>query len=829
MASLAPTFGRGAMTNHWQDIKNADLVLIMGGNAAEAHPCGFKWVIEAKHHNKAKLVVVDPRFTRSAAMADYYAPIRAGSDIAFLAGVINYLIGNDKLQKAYVQNYTNAPFIVGEAYGFQDGLFTGYDEAKRSYASASWGYELDEQGFAKVDPTMQHPRCVMQVMKRHFERYTPDVVSRITGTPKDKFLKVCEMIASTAVPDRAMTVMYALGWTQHSQGSQMIRTAAIMQLLLGNIGIAGGGMNALRGHSNIQGLTDLGLLSNSLPGYLSLARESEQDLDTYYKTRALKPLRPNQMSYWQNYPKFFVSLQKSWWGNAATADNAWAFHYLPKIDKVYDVLQAFELMNEGKLNGYICQGFNPVGSFPNKKKIIAGLSKLKFLVTIDPLNTETSEFWKNYGEFNDVDSASIKTTVFRLPSTCFAEEDGSLTNSGRWLQWHWKGAEPPGEARGDPEIIADIFHRMRTAYVKDGGAFPDPIVNLTWPYKIPHSPSAEELAMEYNGKALADVMAPPDPKAPGAPPKVLAKAGEQLPGFGLLRDDGSTASGCWIYCGAWTQAGNQMARRDNSDPWGIGQTLNWAWAWPANRRILYNAASSAPDGKPWDPRRKLVQWSGTAWGGSDVPDIRPDASPGDTDRVQPFIMTAEGVARLFAPTGMAEGPLPEHYEPFESPLAANPMHPNNPKARANPAARVFKGDLEALGTAKDFPYVATSYRLTEHFHYWTKNVTTSAILQPQQFVEIGEELAKAKGIANGDMVKVSSKRGAIRAVALVTRRIPQLDVDGRKVDTVGLPNHWGFVGQTQKGYLVNTLTPFVGDANTQTPEYKSFIVNIEKA
>ncbi len=817
------------MTNHWVDIKNADLVLIMGGNAAEAHPCGFKWVIEAKHHNKAKLVVVDPRFTRSAAMADYYAPIRAGADIAFLGGVINYLLANDKLQHEYVKAYTNASFIVGEGYKFEDGIFSGYDESKRSYSNATWNYEFDEKGFAKVDETLQHPRCVLNVMKAHYARYTPEMVSKVTGTPKDKFLKVCEYIATTAAPNKAMTIMYALGWTQHSQGSEMIRAAAIMQLLLGNIGIAGGGMNALRGHSNIQGLTDLGLLSTSLPGYLSLPRESEQDLETYYKPRALKPLRPNQMSFWQNYPKFFVSLQKAWWGKAATAENQWAYHYLPKWDKGYDVLTAFEMMNQGKLNGYICQGFNPVGSFPNKKKIVAGLSKLKYLVIIDPLATETSEFWKNYGEYNDVKSEEIQTTVFRFPSTCFAEEDGSLTNSGRWLQWHWKGAPPPGEAKGDPEIIAEIFTRLKAAYAKDGGAFPDPILNLTWSYKIPHSPSAEELAMEYNGRALSDVFAPPDPKDPKAPPKVLVKAGEQLPGFGMLRDDGSTSSGCWIYSGSWTQAGNQMARRDNSDPWGIGQTLSWAWAWPANRRILYNAASSAPNGKPWDPKRKLVQWNGERWSGADVPDIRPDANPEDADRVNPFIMTAEGVARLFTPTGMAEGPLPEHYEPFESPLANNPMHPNNPKARANPAARVFKGDMEAFGKPSEFPYVATSYRLTEHFHYWTKNVQTSAIIQPQQFVEIGEELAAEKGIKNGDRVKVSSNRGFIKCVAVVTKRIPMLECDGKKVHTVGLPNHWGFVGVAKPGYLVNTLTPYVGDANTQTPEYKSFTVNIEKA
>lgn len=811
------------MTNHWVDIKNADVVLIMGGNAAEAHPCGFKWVIEAKHHNKAKLVVVDPRFTRSAAMSDYYAPIRAGSDIAFLGGVLNYLLSNNKIQTEYVRNYTNAPFIVGPDFQFEDGLFSGYDEAKRRYDNKSWGYELGEDGYAKVDMTMEHPNCVLQVMKRHYARYTPEQVSKITGTPVKQFLKVCEYIASTAVPGRAMTIMYALGWTQHSQGSQIIRTGAIMQLLLGNVGVAGGGLNALRGHSNIQGLTDLGLLSNSLPGYLSLATDKEQDIETYYKARALKPLRPNQMSYWQNYPKFFVSLQKAWWGDAATAENNWAFDYLPKIDKLYDVLQAFELMGQGKLNGYICQGFNPVGSFPNKKKIIAGLSKLKFLVTMDPLNTETSEFWKNFGESNDVDTASIQTTVFRLPTTLFAEEDGSLSNSSRWLQWHWKGADAPYECKPDIEIIADLFTRMKNAYLKDGGAFSDPITKLAWPYKIPHSPSAEELAMEFNGKALADLYDAKDPT------KLILKKGQQVPGFGVLRDDGSTASGCWIYAGAWTEAGNQMGRRDNSDPYGIGQTLNWAWAWPANRRILYNGASTDPKGKPWNPERTLIKWSGTSWVGSDIPDIRPDSDPNEENRVQPFIMTSEGVARLFAPTGMAEGPLPEHYEPFESPFPVNPMHPKNLKARSNPAARVFKGDMEAFGTAKDFPYVATSYRLTEHFHYWTKNVQSNAIIQPQQFVEIGEQLAAAKGIKNGDMVKVSSMRGYIKTKVVVTKRIPQLDCDGMKVDTVGLPNHWGFVGLTKPGFLVNTLTPFVGDANTQTPEFKSFLVNIEKA
>jgi len=816
------------MTNHWTDIKNADLVLIMGGNAAEAHPCGFKWVVEAKKERRAKLIVVDPRFTRSAAVADNYAPIRAGSDMAFLGGVVNYLLSNDKIQHEYVKNYTNATFIVNEGYSFKDGIFSGYDPEKKKYDNSSWAYELDDKGFAKVDPTMQHPRSVMQIMKAHYSRYTPEKVSSVTGTPKAKFLKICEMIAQTSATNKAMTIMYALGWTQHSYGSETIRLGAIVQLLLGNIGISGGGMNALRGHSNIQGLTDLGLLSQQLPGYMSLAKDSEQDFAGYIKARTPKTLRPNQTNYWQNYSKFFVSLQKAWWGKYATKENDWAFDYLPKWDRPYDVITAFELMNQGKMNGYICQGFNPLSSFPNKKKIADGLASLKFLVIIDPLATETSEFWKNYGEYNDVKSEDIQTTVFRLPSTCFAEEEGSITNSSRWLQWHWKGAPPPGEAKGDLEIIAAIFNSIRNAYLKDGGVYPDPITHLTWDYKIPDSPSPQEMAMEYNGRALEDLMGP-DPVNPSGPQKLLVKAGEQIPGFAVLRDDGTTASGCWIFAGAWTQAGNMMARRDPTDPWGTGQTLNWAWAWPANRRILYNAASSDSAGNPWDPSRKLIQWNGAKWGGSDVPDIAPNANPLADNRVEPFIMLPEGVARLFVPSGMAEGPLPEHYEPFETPLKNNPMHPDNPLARNNPAARVYKRDREQFGNREEFPYAATSYCLTEHFHAWTKHALGNAIIQPQQFVEIGVELAKAKGIADGDMVKVTSKRGQIKAVAVVSKRIPQLDCDGQKVDTVGMPNHWGFMGFAKKGYSVNTLTPVVGDANTQTPEYKAFTVNIEKA
>jgi formate dehydrogenase major subunit len=818
VASLAPTFGRGAMTNHWVDIKNANVIIVMGGNAAEAHPCGFKWVTEAKAHNHATFIVVDPRFTRSASVADLYAPIRTGTDIAFLGGVINYLLSHDKIQHEYVKAYSNAPFIVSEGYRFDDGLFSGYDEAAHKYDKSTWAYEIGPDGFAKVDETLQHPRCVLQMLKQHYSRYTPETVSNICGTPKDTFLKVCEIIGTTSVPDRTLTFMYALGWTQHSVGSQMIRTAAMVQLLLGNVGMAGGGVNALRGHSNIQGLTDLGLLSNLLPGYLTLPSENETAYQGYIGVRAVKPLRPGQMSYWQNYAKFHVSLMKAWFGAAATKDNNWCYDWLPKLDKVYDILQTFELMHQGKLNGYFCQGFNPLAAIPNKAKLIGAMSKLKYLVVIDPLATETSCFWENHGEYNDVDPAKIQTEVIRLPSTCFAEENGSLTNSGRWLQWHYKGAPPPGDAKPDADIIAGIFLQLRELYQKEGGAFPDPILNLTWDYKIPDSPAAEELAMEYNGKALADLTEPKDPT------KVMVKKGQQLDGFAQLRDDGSTSCGCWIFSGAWTEKGNMMARRDNSDPWGLGNTLNWAFAWPANRRVLYNRASCDLSGKPWDPKRKLVYWDGSKWTGADVPDFKPDSAP--SEGMSPFIMQPEGVGRLFALDKMAEGPFPEHYEPFETPIDTNPLHP---KVINNPAARVFKDDMEAFGKSKDYPYAGTTYRITEHFHFWTKHTRLSSILQPQQFVEIGEELAKEKGIKAGDQVKVWSNRGFIKAMAVVTKRLIPLQVNGKTVHHVGIPFHWGFKGIAKNGYLANTLTPFVGDANTQTPEFKSFLVNIEKA
>jgi formate dehydrogenase major subunit len=528
------------------------------------------------------------------------------------------------------------------------------------------------------------------------------------------------------------------------------------------------------------------------------------------------------MNFPQNFPKWHTSLMKTYFGDAATKDNDFAYHWIPKRDTAYDILAIFERMFQGQMNGLIVQGFNPLAALPNKKKLGMALSKLKYMVVIDPLRTDTSEFWKDYGEFNSVKSEDIKTEVFRLPSSCFAEETGSYTNSGRTVQWKWAGAEAPGEARIDRDIIAALFLKIREMYAKEGGKFPDPILKLTWNYLNPAQPSGEELLREINGRALADVVDPKDKT------KVLVKAGEQMPGFGLLQDDGSTTCGNWIYCGVWTQAGNNAARRDTNDPAGLGNYSNWGFSWPANRRVLYNRAGADLAGKPWDPKRAGVRWTGTAWAGADVPDIRPDLGP--DSGAGPFIMTPEGVARLFAPGGlMAEGPFPEHYEPFETPLGENPLHPGNKKAISNPVARVYKGDMQAFGKADEFPYAATTYRLTEHMHFWTKNVESNAIVQPQQFVEIGEELAKEKGIRSGDMVKVRSNRGEIKAAAVVTKRIKTLDVAGKKVHTVGIPIHWGFVGVAKSGFIANTLTPYVADANSQTPEFKAFLVNIEKA
>ncbi len=805
------------MTNSWNDIKNSDVILVMGGNAAEAHPCGFKWVTEAKSNNGAKLIVVDPRFTRSAAVADLYAPLRPGTDIAFLMGVINYLLKNDKIHHDYVKAFTNASYLVKEGYKFEDGLFTGYDASKRDYADKSnWEYQFDDQGMAKVDDSMSSPNSVMSLMKAHAARYTPEMVERICGTPKDKFLKVCELLASTANGERTATSLYALGWTQHTTGAQNIRCMAMIQLLLGNMGMPGGGVNALRGHANVQGITDLALLSTSTPGYMVLPSERETTFADYMKSRAFKPIRPGQTSFWQNYNKFFVSQQKAFFGAAATAENDWAYDYLPKFDTGYDTLKMVDMMAAGQMNGLFCQGLNIMMAAPQKDKTLAGLAKLKWLVVIDPIETETARFWENHGEFNNVNPKSIQTEVFQLPTSVYVEEEGSFTNSSRVIQWHWKAAEGPGESRSDIDIVAGLYGRLKAKYAKDGGAFPDPLLKLTWSYSNAASPAPAEVLKEINGYVVQDVTDPADPT------KVLLRAGQQLPSFAAMTADGKTAAGCWIYTGVYTDAGNMSMRRDASDPTGKGVHPNWGFAWPANRRVLYNRASSDVNGKPWSERKKYVFWNGARWTGADVPDYGPLVAPDKS--VGPFIMNPEGVGRLYVRGAMREGPFPEHYEPMDA-FLENPLHP---KVSASPVARIFAADAKSFGTPDKFPIVATTYRLTEHFHYWTKVVHGNAVLQPELFVEIGERLAKAKGIKDGEWVEISSQRGAIKAKACVTKRIRPIMVNGKPCDVIGLPIHYGFVGLTRKGYPTNVITPSVGDASVNTPEYKAFLVDVKK-
>jgi formate dehydrogenase major subunit len=813
------------MTNSWTDIKNADLIIVMGGNAAEAHPVGFKWVVEAMQKRKARLISIDPRFNRTSAVADLYAPIRNGTDIAFLGGVINWLLSNDKIHHEYVKFNTDATFLTKPEFKLDNGIFSGYDEATRKYNKSSWGYQMGPDGYVLVDETMQDPLCVYQQLKKHYSRYTPEMVSNICGTPQDKFLKICEMLGEMSAPDKTSTILYALGWTQHTVGSQNIRTMAMIQLLLGNMGRPGGGVNALRGHSNVQGVTDMNAYAEVFSGYLSAPTDADDTYEKYLKRCTPKAMRPNQFNYWSNFPRFFNSLMKSYYGKAATAENQFCYDWVPKLAGGYDAMHLFELMHQGKMNGFISQGFNPLATVPNKNKLSSALAKLKYLVIIDPLESETGEFWKNYGALNDVKTESIQTEVFRLPSCCFAEEEGTLTNSSRVALWKDRAVDPQGEAKPDSEIMALLFLKLREMYAKDGGALPEPILNLTWDYARPHEPSAPELLREISGKALGDVLAPADPANPSAPRAVLVKAGQQLPGFAMLRDDGSTACGNWLYSGCWSEAGNLTARRSLDDPSGLGVYQNFGFAWPANRRILYNRASADASGKPWAPNKKYEYWNGKAWTGADIPDMLPTAAP--EIGMGSFIMNPEGVARLHA-IGMADGPFPEHYEPFETPIGVNPLHPDNPKAVSNPAARVFKSDMDAFGKKEEFPYAATTYRLTEHFHTWTKHARLNAIVQPESFVEISEELAKEKGIRHGDSVKVSSNRGHIVTKAVVTKRIKPFPVNGQKVHLVGIPFHWGFTGQTKPGYIANTLTPFVGDANSQTPEFKAFLVNVEK-
>ncbi|SFJ53146.1 formate dehydrogenase alpha subunit [Desulfomicrobium apsheronum] len=800
------------MTQHWIDIKNANAVLIMGSNAAEHHPISFKWVLKAKDAG-AKVIHVDPKFSRTSARSDLHVPLRSGTDIAFLGGMVKYILENDLIQKEYVAEYTNAAFILGDGYTFEDGLFSGFDPATGKYDKTTWAFAKDEKGVPLRDKTLQNPRCVYQLLKKHYDRYNLDRVSSITGVSKENLLIVYETYSATGKPDKAGTMMYALGWTQHSVGCQNIRLGCMIQLLLGNIGVAGGGVNALRGEPNVQGSTDHALLWHILPGYHAVPTTAWPTLTDYLKANTPVTNDPKSLNWWGNRPKYVVSLLKGWFGDNATAENEFGYGLLPKAEPGVDYASMFQFdrMYEGKIKGGMIFGHNPAVSMPNTHKIRAALKNLDWLVVGEVHDTETASFWRNPSE----DPKKIKTEVFLLPSCQRGEKDGTTSNSGRWHQWHHKGYEPAGESRSMGWMLVEIGKRVRALYEKEKGAFPEGLLSHTWPKEY----NADEMARMINGVFTRDVTIKDK----------TYKKGDQVPSFPSLQADGSTTSLNWLYCGCYPEAGKNLAKRRDLTQTPMQAKLglfpSYTWAWPVNRRILYNRASVDPKGNPFNPELPVILWEGGKWIG-DIPDggAPPMAEEKGT---YPFIMQSEGHGHLFGP-GRVDGPFPEHYEPAETPIAKNPFS----SRMNNPCMKVAKSDMDLLAKPADpkYPIVLTTYSLTEH---WcgggdTRNTPYLLEAEPQQYVEMSHELAAEKGIKNGDVVVVESIRGKVEAIAMVTVRIVPFQVEGKTVHLIGMPFCFGWT-TPGVGDATNRLTPSVGDPNTTIPEYKACLVNIRKA
>jgi len=815
------------MTNHWIDIGNSDCILIMGSNAAENHPISFKWVTKAMERG-ATLINVDPRFTKTSSKSDIYAPIRSGTDIAFLGGMIKYILDNNLYFREYVAEYTNAPFILTEKYSFKDGLFSGYNPNTKSYDKSYWAFEKDGKGIPKKDKSFKHSRCVYQLLKKHYSRYTLDKVSAITGTPKEDLLKVYKTYAATGVKGKSGTIMYAMGWTQHTVGVQNIRTMAIIQLLLGNMGVAGGGVNALRGESNVQGSTDHCLLWHIWPGYLKTPRASNTTLAAYNKRWTPKTNDPLSANWWGNYAKYSVSFLRSMFGKAAKPEDEFGYQWLPKVDDggTYTWLDLFDRMYRGKFTGFFAWGQNPACSGANSNKTRQALAKLKWLVNVNMFENETGSFWKGPG----MNPKEIKTEVFFLPCAVSAEKEGSITNSGRWMQWRYAAAKPPGKAMGDGEMIVELFNKIRGLYKKEGGVFQEPILNLKWDYTTKGKFDSHKVAKEINGYFLKDVTIEGK----------TFKKGTLVPSFAFLKADGSTSSGNWLYCNSYTEKGNMAARRGLKDASGIGLYSQWSWCWPVNRRIIYNRASVDLKGQPWDRKHPVIRFVGEVKNGKyvtkkwvgDVPDggWYPMMNPDGTRRADakyPFIMKPEGHAHIFGP-GRTDGPFPEHYEPLECPVDRNLMN----SQFINPTVKLFKTEMDKFLTCDPrYPFVGTTYRVTEH---WQTGLMTRwqpwlVEAEPQQFCEMSEELAAMKGIKNGDKVVVESARGKVTAIAIVTKRFKPFKIMAQIVHEVGLPWCFGWVTPKDGGDSSNLLTPSVGDPNTKIPETKAFMVNVRKA
>ncbi len=834
------------MTSHWCDFQNTDVILHCGSNSCENHPISSKWLNKA-HENGATWIVVDPRYTRTAEMADIYCPIRSGTDIAFYGGMYNYIIEHDLWQHEYVLNYTNASYLLDEEYDFDvdEGIFSGYSVDTRTYTNHSWHYQTDHEEewdtspggtyawavaegvpeftppvleVPKKDPTLQDPMCVWQQFKKHYSRYDLETVSSICGMDKDTLELVYKTYGSTGAPDKAGAILYALGQTQHTYGAQNTRAMSVMQLLLGNIGVAGGGVNALRGEPNVQGATDMGMLVNEHPAYLkwpnTTSRKSLRDWlegETYSD------------GYYTNKPKFLVSSLKEWFGENATVENDYGYDWWPKVPSEtgaqdYTHISTFELMDQGVIKGYFNWGMNPCHSAPNASHVRHAMANLDWLVVADQVAAESSTFWKA----PDMNPEEIDTTVYFLPCALIYEKPGTILNSGRWLQWRYKAVEPWEEAKTDYEMCDLLWAEICRLYEEEGGANPDPILKTKWDYYVNGEIDVRPVSWALNGYRvegtdfkMADV--------------------DLLSGYADMMADGSTACGMWIYSGFYNNADaaldpseQPVARRDNSDASGIGLNSTWAYSWPSNRRILYNRNSCDLEGKPWNPDKVLVEWNGEKWELTDQADF---TAVKDGDPVPPnnksFFMLWEQNARLES-YGMEDGPLPEHYEPFESPVDSNLLN----GSQNSPCMRFSQYASTKHGSREEFPIIATTYSVTEMWQTGGQTRMCPALVEamPAQFIEISEELAEEKGISSGDMVRVWNNRGDVKVHAVVTKRFKPMTVHGEKHHHVGLTHHYSWAGVFgTETSTVNDLTPNVGDPNSQTPEYKAFLVNLEKA
>ena len=821
----------------------------MGSNMAENHPVGFQWVMEARGRG-AKIIHVDPRFTRTSAMASKWVGIRAGSDIAFLGGIVNYILENGRWFDEYVKTYTNGPVIVGEKYEDTedlDGFFSGWNPEEGDYDITSWAYKGTKPQTApgkksshtrgeqsghgghggglshgeppEKDETLQDTRCVFQILKRHYARYTPEFVAEACGCSAEDFVEVAEAMCANSGRERTGVIVYAVGWTQHTVGVQIIRAAAIIQLLLGNVGRPGGGVMALRGHASIQGSTDIATLFDILPGYLSMPRSEQKGGLKKYIESATSPA-----GWWGKADTFIVSLLKAWWGAAATKENDFCFDYLPKIDEDHSEYWTFVQMLEGKVKGYVVAGENPAVGSANSKAHRLGLAKLDWLVVRDLVEIETAAFWYDSPEIErgELRTEEIPTEVFFLPATSHVEKDGSFTNTQRLVQWHYKAVDPKGDCRSELWFYYHLGLKIRERLEQSQDPKDLPILDLTWSYPTSgehNEPSAEAVLAEMNGW---------DDK------------GKALSDYKQLKADGSTASGCWLYCGIYADDVNQAARK--KPHWEQDYVAaEWAWSWPMNRRLMYNRASADPDGEPWSVRKQYVWWDPKQkkWTGKDVPDFDeqkppdyepptdaqgPDAIRGD----HPFIMQSDGQGWIYVPQGLLDGPLPTHYEPHESPFqnrlytqSANPRRQrfDRPEDPHNPSAGEPGADR--------YPYVLTTYRLTEHHTAggMTRFVPYLSELQPAMFCEVHPDLARERGLAHGGWATIVTARSAIEARVLVTDRIKPIRSNDRVVHQVGLPYHWGSRGLTT-GDSANDLTHMALDPNVHIQEVKALTCDI---